>query len=127
MHCQHECRMEAGSDTSIVAPSITCAYLVVTHAFLCALLLHAENMAALSSQVEENPSQETTTAHACMLPWGEAQAGQRVLDLLGSQPPDVILMAECVYGSDPSVWAKLVATLQQLAAPHTLILQVCHG
>jgi len=37
--------------------------------------------------------------------------------------PDVVLLAEVVYGSDPGVWQALISTLKSLCDAHTLILQ----
>lgn len=41
-----------------------------------------------------------------------------------SGSPDLILMAEVVYGSDPGVWEALIKTLKTLCSPGTLVLQV---
>ena len=46
----------------------------------------------------------------------------------GSRAPptptaDVILMSDVVYGSDPGLWEKLVATLAAASAPDTLLVQ----
>jgi hypothetical protein len=39
------------------------------------------------------------------------------------QHADVILMSDVVYGSDPSLWEKLVATLAGACSPDTLVVQ----
>jgi len=77
------------------------------------------------------------TPQALLLPWGQekavselkAQLAQQTRELEQDQhasgTPDIILLAEVIYGSDPGVWEALIATLSALCGPQTLILQVC--
>lgn len=77
------------------------------------------------------------TPQALLLPWGQEgavselrahvaqQTQQLEQDRHATGTPDVILMAEVIYGSDPGVWEALIATLAALCGPRTLILQVC--
>lgn len=59
------------------------------------------------------------TFHAAQLRWGDTAALAQLLPL----PVAVIVLSDLVYGSDGSIWDKLVATLTAAAGPDTLILQ----
>jgi len=39
--------------------------------------------------------------------------------------PDVCVLAEVIYGSDPGVWEALISSLRSLCDNQTVILQVC--
>lgn len=40
-----------------------------------------------------------------------------------TDPVDVVLLSDVVYGSNPGVWERLVATLRRLCGPGTVVLQ----
>ncbi|KAL6759885.1 hypothetical protein V8C86DRAFT_1196643 [Haematococcus lacustris] len=77
---------------------------------------------------------------AACLPWGDASALAALPLPAASAPPalmqgdsgqcrrasalvDLVLLSDCVYGSNPGVWQRLVDSLTRLVTPHTLVLQ----
>jgi len=54
--------------------------------------------------------------------WGSTPHLQQLSKVL-PLPPDVIVMSDVIYGSDPGVWQKLIQVLDAVCGPNTLILQ----
>jgi len=79
----------------------------------------ARTVELIASNLERNQAE----GRAVGLRWGAAD----VLGVLGlGAKPELVLATGCVYGSSAQVWDELVATLDELAGPDTLVLLV-HG
>lgn len=73
-----------------------------------------DNLAANTQGTEHTVAVQT-------LPWGSAYH----LALLGLDQgrPNVVVLTDVVYGSNPGVWEKLVMTLHEVCSRDTLVLQ----
>ncbi|KAF5833170.1 hypothetical protein DUNSADRAFT_10620 [Dunaliella salina] len=70
-------------------------------------------------------AQQAAAKKAVSSPSSAPQQQQQQLpqDSYRDGAPDVVLLAEVVYGSDPGVWQALISTLKSLCDARTLILQ----
>jgi hypothetical protein len=63
-----------------------------------------------------------------LLPWGDDAALDELLTKLAECEAGtsvaLVILADCVYGSNPGVWERLVATLTRVCGPNTMVLQV---
>lgn len=68
-------------------------------------------------------SRQAGSFRAAQVAWGAGTAAAVECCGLGAPPVDVIVLSDCVYGSDAGAFDALAVALAALAGPHTLVLQ----
>lgn len=80
-----------------------------------------KNIAANVSSLPAGAASGVHPAATAVLDWGNAESTAKLVEQHGN--PDVIIMSDCVYGSNPGVWERLLDTLGGLSTPSTRVIQ----